>query len=450
MSESRQERDVFRAPVGTKDVLAPESDRWQELIARFADRARRFGYGLVLTPIFEHSEVFHRVGMTTDVVSKEMYEFEDRGGRQLALRPEGTASVVRAFVQHHPAVPWKCWYFAPNFRAERPQKGRYRQHYQFGAEVLGVDDPDVDVEIVALLDGFLRDLGLTRFRLLLNSMGDADSRARHRVMLLEYLRDHSDVFGAELARAELNPLRILDSKRPEWQALLDSAPKLGDHLTPETAAHFERVQEGLRALEIPFEIAPRLVRGFDYYTRTTFEFQSDTIDAAQNALGGGGRYDRLAEEMGGPPTPSIGFGSGIERILLACDAESVCPAPASRIEVFVVDLLETTDAAVLLNELRDRGLAADRAYGGRMKKQWAAADKAGATYGVMLAPAETAAGKVAVKDLRSGEQVEVARSEVADWLLARTGAGARSARNDSAAPGRDEQARDHETGAGTR
>ena len=429
MSEAREARDVFRAPTGTRDVLAPESDRWQELVARFADRARRFGYGLVLTPIFEHAEVFHRVGMTTDVVSKEMYEFEDRGGRRLALRPEGTASVVRAFVQHHPPVPWKCWYVAPNFRAERPQKGRYRQHYQLGAEVLGVDDPDVDVEVLALLDGFLRDLGLTRFRLLLNSMGDTDSRARHRVVLLDYLRSHADLLGDELQRAEVNPLRILDSKRPDWQQLLDGAPQLGDYLTPETAEHFERVQAGLRALGIPFELAPRLVRGFDYYTRTTFEIQSDGIDAAQNALGGGGRYDRLAEEMGGPPTPSIGFAAGIERILLACDAEAVLAAPATRIEVFVVDLIGTTDAAVMLDELRGRGISADRAYGGRsVKKQWAAADKAGAQFGVMLAPAEAAAGKVAVKDLRSGEQVEVERADVATWLLERTGAGARSAR----------------------
>jgi histidyl-tRNA synthetase len=402
-------------------VLAPESDRWQELVARFADRARRFGYGLVLTPIFEHAEVFHRVGESTDVVSKEMYEFEDRGGRRLALRPEGTASVVRAFVQNHPPVPWKCWYIAPNFRAERPQKGRYRQHYQVGAEVLGVDDPDVDVEIIALLDGFLRDLGLSRLRLLVNSMGDAESRARYRSVLIDYLRSHSDLLGDELARVELNPLRILDSKRPEWQEILDAAPRLGDYLSTETAEHFERVQAGLRALSIPFEIAPRLVRGFDYYTRTTFELQSDSIDAAQNALGGGGRYDRLAEDMGGPPTPSIGFAAGVERILLACDAESVLPAPASRIEVFVVDLVGTTDAAVLLDELRERGLAADRAYGGRSgKKQWSAADKAGAAYGVMLAPREAAAGKVAVKDLHSGEQVEVDRTEVATWLLART------------------------------
>ncbi len=272
--------------------------------------------------------------------------------------------------------------------------------------------------MIALADGFLRDLGLTRLRLLLNSMGDSESRARHRAALLDYLRSHADVLGDELARTESNPLRILDSKRPDLQPLLDGAPPLGDYLTTETAEHFERVQAGLRALEVPFELAPRLVRGFDYYTRTTFELQSDSIDAAQNALGGGGRYDRLAEEMGGPPTPGIGFAAGVERILLACDAEGVLPAPATRVEVFVVDLMGTTDAAVLLNELRDRGLAADRAYGGRsVKKQWAAADKAGADFGVMLAPAEAAAGKVAVKDLRSGEQVEVERAEVAAWLL---------------------------------
>ncbi|HEX4492529.1 MAG TPA: histidine--tRNA ligase [Acidimicrobiia bacterium] len=419
MSDSR---DAYRAPYGTRDVLAPESDRWQALVATFADRARRFGYGLVLTPIFEHVEVFHRVGESTDVVSKEMYEFTDRGGRQLALRPEGTASVVRAYVQHRPPVPWKCWYLAPNFRAERPQKGRYRQHYQVGAEVLGVDDPDVDVEVIALLWGFLRELGLSRTRLLLNSMGDQESRARHRAVLLEYFHDHADLLGDEMARAELNPLRILDSKRPDWQAMLDAAPRLGDHLGDESAAHFARVQDGLRALDIPFELSPRLVRGFDYYTRTTFELQSDTIDAAQNALGGGGRYDRLAEEMGGPPTPSIGFGAGIERILLACDAESVLPAPEARVEVFVVDLLGTEEATVLVHELRERGVAADRAYGGRSgKKQWAAADKSGATYGVMLAPRESEAGAVAVKDLRSGEQVEVKRSEVGEWLRERTG-----------------------------
>jgi histidyl-tRNA synthetase len=247
------------------------------------------------------------------------------------------------------------------------------------------------------------------------------------VVLLQHLRGHADLLGDEMARAEANPLRILDSKRPDWQPILEAAPQLGEYLSDESAEHFARVQTGLRALDIPFELTPRLVRGFDYYTRTTFELQSDTIDAAQNALGGGGRYDRLAEEMGGPPTPSIGFAAGIERILLACDAEVVLPPPSARVEVFVVDVTDSvTDATVVLNELRERGIAADRAYGGRTgKKQWGAADKSGAVFGVMLAPREQAAGTVAVKDLRSGEQVEVERSELAAWLLARTGAGAR-------------------------
>src|SRR6478672_4446913 len=200
------DRDVFRAPIGTHDVLPPESERWQALVAAFASRAGRAGFGMLVTPIFEHIEVVQKLGSTTDVVSKEMYDFDDKGGRHLALRADGTASVARAFAQHQPTPPWKVWYVAPNFRYERPQKGRYRQHYQLGAEVLGVDDPDVDVEVIALADGFLRELGLTRLRLLLNSMGDSESRASHRAALLDYLRSHADVLGEELARAELNPL----------------------------------------------------------------------------------------------------------------------------------------------------------------------------------------------------------------------------------------------------
>lgn len=414
------DRDVFRAPKGMLDVLPPESSRWIEIITRFADRATRFGYGLVLTPIVEHYEVFARVGETTDVVSKEMYEFVDRGGRHLALRPEGTAPVVRAFVQHHPRVPWKVWYLAPNFRAEQPQAGRYRQHWQVGVEVLGLDDPDIDVEVITLLHGFFRDLGLRRFRLLLNSMGDTETRARYRDVLVDYWRAHAELLGDDIARAEANPLRILDSKRPDWQEMIERAPQLGEYLTAVSEKHFERVQEGLQALGIDFEIAPRLVRGFDYYTSTVFEFQSDALDAAQNAIGGGGRYDRLAEEMGGPPTPSIGFGSGIERVLLACDAEGVVPATTGRVEVFVVDLLGGTEADRLLYELRESGLSADRSYGSRSpKKQWTAADRAGATWGVMLAPDEHSRRHVAVKDLRSGEQIEVRRDEVAAWLRTR-------------------------------
>ena len=411
------DRDVFRAPKGMLDVLPPESSRWIDVVTRFAGRAARFGYGLALTPVVEHYEVFERVGETSDVVSKEMYEFVDRGGRHLALRPEGTAPVVRAFVQHRPVTPWKVWYLAPNFRAEQPQAGRYRQHWQLGAEVLGLDDTDIDVEIIALLDGFFRDLGLRQYRLLLNSMGDAESRARYCDVLLEYWRAHADVLGDDMARAEANPLRILDSKRTDWHDMLERAPQLGEYLTDPSEKHFERVQEGLQALGIDYEIAPRLVRGFDYYTSTVFEFQSDALDAAQNAIGAGGRYDRLAEEMGGPPTPSIGFGSGIERVLLACDAEGVLPASTARVDVYVVDLLGGTEADRLLYELRESGLSADRSYGSRAaKKQWSAADRAGATWGVMLAPDEHGRAHVAVKDLRSGEQIEVRRDEIAAWL----------------------------------
>jgi histidyl-tRNA synthetase len=413
------DRDVIRAPKGMLDVLPPESARWIELISRFTSRAERFGYGLLLTPIVEHYDVFARVGETTDVVRKEMYDFVDRGGRRLALRPEGTAPVVRAFVQHRPPTPWKVWYLAPNFRAEQPQAGRYRQHWQLGAEVIGIDDPDVDVEVIELLWGFCGDLGLRDLRLLLNSMGDAETRARYREVLLAYWRAHATLLGAEMERAEANPLRILDSKRSDWFEMLEHAPQLGEYLTDASAAHFTRVQEGLQALGIPFEIAPRLVRGFDYYTSTVFELASGALDAAQDAIGGGGRYDRLAQEMGGPAAPSIGFGSGIERLLLACDAEGVLPVPAARLDVFVVDLVGVAGTARLLAELRESGLAADRAYGGRsLKKQMTAADRSGARWAVIIGSSEVERGVVAVRDLRSEEpsQQDVRREEIAAWL----------------------------------
>src|SRR4051812_14257650 len=414
------DKELMRAPKGMLDVLPPESSRWIEVVARFARLAERFGYGLVLTPILEHYDVFVRVGESTDVVRKEMYEFVDRGGRPLALRPEGTAPVVRAFVQHRPPVPWKVWYVAPNFRAEQPQAGRYRQHWQLGVEALGLDDPDIDVEVIALAHDFYRDLGLRSVRLLLNSMGDAESRARYREVLLEYWRAHASLLGAEMERAEANPLRILDSKRPDWQDMLERAPQLGEYLTDASAAHFTRVQEGLKALGIPFEIAPRLVRGFDYYTGTVFEFQSDALDAAQNAVGGGGRLDRLAEEMGGPATPALGFGIGIERLLLVCEAEGVLPAPARRVDAFVIDMVGTTDANVLLYEIRESGLSADRAYGGRaLKRQLAAADKAGATWSVLILPNEWTEGHVKIKDMDSGKETEVRREEAAAWLETR-------------------------------
>ncbi|MFN8035964.1 MAG: histidine--tRNA ligase [Acidimicrobiia bacterium] len=421
MSTSSERGEAFRAPIGTHDVLAPESGRWIAVVAMFAQRAQRFGYGLAVTPIFEHREVFQRVGEGTDVVRKEMYELTDKGGRTIALRPEGTAPVVRAYVQHRPTPPWKAWYVAPNFRYERPQKGRYRQHWQLGAEVLGVDDPDVDVEIIELADGYYRALGLGHVRLLLNSMGDERSRPIYEAALREYLREHAALLGPDFAaRAEANPLRVLDSKDPAWQEVIERAPQLTEYLSDESREHFERVQRGLDELGIRYELAPRLVRGFDYYTRTVFEFQSDALDAAQNALGGGGRYDKLAEEMGGPPTPGIGFGIGIERVLIACDAEGAMPAPAARVDAFVVDATGTSIATRVLAELREAGLAADRAYGGRsVKAQWKAADRSGARYGVMLGEAELTRHAVAVKNLTTGEQVEVPREAVAAWIATR-------------------------------
>jgi len=311
------------------------------------------------------------------------------------------------------------WYLAPNFRAEQPQAGRYRQHWQLGAEVIGIDDPDVDVEIIELLWGFYAELGLRDVRLLVNSMGDAETRARYREVLLAYWRTHSALLGNEMERAEANPLRILDSKRSDWFEMLEQAPQLGEYLTDASAAHFVRVQEGLQELGIPFEIAPRLVRGFDYYTSTVFELASGALDAAQNAIGGGGRYDRLAQEMGGPAAPSIGFGSGIERLLLACDAEGVLPVPAARLDVFVVDLVGVSGTARLLAELRESGLAADRDYGGRsLKKQMTAADRSGARWAVIIGSSEVERGVVALRDLRSEQplQQEVRREEIAAWL----------------------------------
>ena len=415
--------EKFRAPKGVHDVLPPDSRQWAVIVARFAERARRYGYGLAITPMFEHVEVFQRVGEHTDVVSKEMYELTDKGGRRLALRPEGTASVVRAFVEHRPPPPWKVWYVAPNFRYERAQKGRYRQHWQLGVEALGISDAAVDVEVIALLHGFYRDLGLTDVRLLLNSMGDAETRPAFVAALRAHFAPHGAVLGDEFsARVDANPMRVLDSKVEAWQDVIESAPQLTEYLSDAAADHFEQVQDGLRSLAIDVELAPRLVRGFDYYTSTTFEFQSAALDAAQSAVGGGGRYDGLVEEFGGPPTPGIGFGTGLERIVLALDALGTT-VPVPGIDVFVVDGLGdggATTVATLVEALRAEGFAVDRAYGGRsVKAQWKAADKSGAALSVMVGRDELARDAVAVKDLATGEQAEVSRTGLVAWLMTR-------------------------------
>jgi histidyl-tRNA synthetase len=414
--------DAYRTPKGTHDVVSPQSARWVELVRMFADRARRFGYELIVTPVFEHAEVFDRLGESTDVVSKEIYEFTDRGSRRLALRPEGTAPVVRAYVQHRKHGPWKVWYLAPLFRYERPQKGRYRQHWQLGIETIGLDDPDVDVEVIAFGHGLLRELGiLDATSLLVNSMGDRESRAAYVGVLREYLLAHGERLGSEFReRVEANPLRILDSKREDWQDVIERAPQLTEHLSVASRQHFEQVQRGLDELGIHYELAPRLVRGFDYYTSTTFEFVSDALDAAQNAVLGGGRYDNLAEEMGGQPTPGIGFGMGIERLLIVADQVRALALPTTRFDAFVVDgLTRGREALTLTQELREAGLRVDRAYGNRsLSAQWKAAERAHSAFGVMLAPDEFSRGAVAVKDLGTGKQVEVSRDQIVAWLRA--------------------------------
>lgn len=404
----------FSAPIGTRDILPPESSRWAELTARFYSQFAAAGYGLVMTPMFEDLGVFHRIGEATDVVTKEMYDFLDKGGRRIALRPENTAAVVRAFVEHRPVTPWKVIYAGPMFRYEAPQAGRYRQFHQFGAEVLGSLDPDVDVEVIALLDGFYRSVGLRQFRLIINSLGDKADRLAYVETLRTYFTERADELS-EQSRATLarNPLRVLDSKRREDAKVVAEAPHSVDHLSDDAGAHFERVLAGLDRLGVAYEVSPRLVRGLDYYTRTTFEFASDSLGTAQNALGGGGRYDGLAEELGGPATPSIGFAAGIERILLAADAEAAMADGGAGVDTFVVDTTGQGEALALSFELRAAGISSDRAFDGRsMKAQMKAADRSGASVAVLVGSDELAAGEVTLRPMRGGEQVRVRRDDV--------------------------------------
>ena len=409
----------FRAPVGTRDVLPPESARWERLVALFASHVGRAGYGLVLSPMFEDVGVFERVGEGTDVVRKEMYDFEDKGGRRIALRPEGTASVVRAFVQHRPASPFKSWYVAPNFRYERPQAGRYRQHHQLGVEALGTDDADLDVEVVALAWSVCAALGLARVTLLVNSLGDGACRPVYLDALREFLAAQ-ELCDEHKAGFEKNPLRVLDCKREVCRHATASAPRLLDHLCEPCATHFARVRAGLDLLGVPYRLEPRLVRGLDYYTRTTFELAADSLDSAQNAVGGGGRYDKLAEALGGPSTAGMGFGLGIERLLLACDAEGVFATSEPSIQVWVVDTTGSTAAVGLTHQLRKAGIATDRAFDNRsMKAQFKAADRSGARLAVVVGEREAAEDTVTIRDLRGGDQQTVGRADVVEHVRKR-------------------------------
>jgi len=409
----------FRALTGMRDVLAPESSRRRRLVNAFAEVVEAAGYRELVMPLVEDLGVFLRVGEATDVVTKEMYDFADKDGTRIALRPEMTAGTVRAFVQHSPPVPWKVWYSGSNFRHERPQKGRYRSFDQVGVEVLGVDDADLDVEVIALGWRFYERLGLRHVRLLLNTLGEHADRARHTDAVRSYLEARRDELSEQaLETLDRNPLRVLDSKRPQDRAVVADAPTVAEHLSDAAAEHFERVRDGLDALGIPYTIEDRLVRGLDYYRRTTFEYVADALDAAQNAVGGGGRYDRLAEDLGGPPTDGIGFALGVDRILLACDAEEVFPAPELTMDAFVVDLVGGEAARDITHELRGAGVSADRRFGGgSMKAQMKAADRSGARFAVLVGSDELAAGEVTVRDLRGDAgQRRVAREKLIDDL----------------------------------
>jgi histidyl-tRNA synthetase len=409
----------FQSPKGTQDILAPESARWSELVGRFAVLAQRFGFGLVVSPGFEDAEVFRRSsGDSSDVVTKEMYEFTDRGGRDIALRPEGTASVVRAFVQHSPVLPFKAWYAAPMFRYERPQAGRFRQHHQLGVETLGTDDPMADVEVIALY----ADLGLSSLRLRVNSLGDNNCAPGYRAQLAAYLESHADELCDEHRyKWSANPLRILDCKRPECRGLSAGAPKLRDALCKDCRLHFAAVLGGLDRLAITYEEDDYLVRGLDYYTRTTFEYGSDVLEG----VGGGGRYDGLVAALGGPEVSGVGFGAGIERILLACNADGVLSPGDLRLstalDAFVVDSSREGIALELTHELRAAGLAVDRAFDARsMKAQLKAADRSGARVACIVGAEDVAAGLVTIRVLR-GSDAHLQEKVDRNGLVARLG-----------------------------
>ena len=405
---------VFSTSPGTRDILAPDAARWRQFQEVFASVVQDAGYQLIIPPMFEDLGVFLRLGEATEVVTKEMYDFEDKGGRRVALRPEQTASVCRAFVEHRPTTPWKVWYSGPNFRYEKPQQGRYRQFDQVGIEVLGVDDPLLDAEVIALAATFYSRLGLKDVQLAVNSLGDDGDREKYSTALHEY-------FSANLAQLSeesqitltKNPLRVLDSKRREDQALINAAPKIRDFLSADAANHFDSVLRALDALGVKYAIDDRLVRGLDYYRRTTFEFVSTALKAAHTAIGGGGRYDGLVEQLGGPATPGIGFALGLDRTLLACDAENVFPAPNTNVSVFVVDTTGGLHAAEVCNLLRNNAISADRAFDNRsMKAQMKAADRSGAAIALIIGTDEVAAGHIIVRPMNSGQQYAIAQDQL--------------------------------------
>ena len=400
----------FQAPKGVSEYFPPNSNQFEYVRDHLLRSARLAGYNLIELPVFEDTEVFTRgVGESTDVVSKEMYTFEDRGGRSITLRPEGTAGVMRAVIEHNldkGQLPVKLFYTGPFFRAERPQAGRYRQFYQVGIEAIGYSDPEIDVEVIAIADSAFKALGLKKYTLNITSLGDSISRDAHRKDLVKYIAGLK-LDEATQTRAQLNPLRLFDDKREEIKSAMAKAPLLLDYLNKESKQHFETVQGLLRNIGIEFKINPRMVRGLDYYTGTTFEFDHEML-GAQSGIGGGGRYDGLMASLGGADVSGIGFGLGVDRILMACQAENSLPAVINQIQLFIAPITEAGKAAgfKLLAELREAGITCDMAYGDRaLKGAMKAADKSGAKFGLVIGDDEIANGICQLKLMSSGQVI---------------------------------------------
>ena len=400
----------FQAPKGVSEYFPPNSNQFEYVRDQLLRTARLAGYNLIELPVFEDTEVFTRgVGESTDVVSKEMYTFEDRGGRSITLRPEGTAGVMRAVIEHNldrGQLPVKLFYTGPFFRAERPQAGRYRQFYQVGIEAIGYTDPEIDVEVIAVADSAFKALGLTKYKLNITSLGDTESRQAHRKDLMKYIAG-LDLDEATSARAQINPLRLFDDKRTEIKDLMAKAPLLLNYLNKDSVQHFESVKNILNDIGIKYQVNPYMVRGLDYYTGTTFEFDHEML-GAQSGIGGGGRYDGLMNSLGGSDVSGIGFGLGVDRILMACQAEGSLPDNLNQIELFIAPISHPAKALAfkLLTQLRIAGISCDMAFGDRaLKGAMKAADKSGAKYGLVIGDDEIKSGMGQLKLMSSGEVI---------------------------------------------
>jgi histidyl-tRNA synthetase len=412
---------LFQAPKGVPDYFPPRSNAFLKVQEAIGETATLAGYGYVELPIFEDVNLFVRgIGESTDVVSKEMYVFEDRGERQLALRPEGTAGVVRLVIENgldKGQLPVKLWYKGPFFRAERPQHGRYRQLQQVGIEAIGAPDPALDVEVICVADDAFKKLGLKKYKLLLTSLGCANCRPTYREKLAKFLTS-LNLDEETKARAKLNPLRVLDDKREEIQKQLANAPLMINELCPECSTYHKEVENLLNKNDVDFIPSPKLVRGLDYYTKTTFEFDHPEL-GAQSGIGGGGRYDGLMASLGGSDLSGIGFGIGTDRTLMACEKENLKLAKDNLVDIFLVPIGRNAQqlSVSLLRNLRNANLACDMTYGDKgLKGAMKAADKSGARFAVVLGDEEVANAQVQIKDLSNSSQVQVSIGDMVKHL----------------------------------